>query len=592
MTMSGPAVRQPTLRRGGSLQASGPAAFLRRRGLLVLGAVLIGFGAVAAQSVRLGLTPPAPARAVPGDQTATSYARPDIVDRNGRLLATDIEAHSLFVDPALVFDRLELIEKLTQVIPDLTEAELGRLLSDRSRRFVWVRRGLGPRTAQRIHDLGLPGLGFRKEWRRAYPAGSLAGHAIGRVNGENAGVSGLEKAIDDAGASERLSAGTRPQLPPFRISIDIGVQHGVESTLADAMRRYEAQGAAAILMDVSNGEVVASASLPAPDPGKPADFLDATRFDRVLAGTYELGSIFKAVTIAEALDAGTIGLDALFDVREPLRAGPFIIKEAHPPDRLLSVRDIFLQSSNVGAGMIALRSGSEAQRAFLGRLGLLTGRRTEAGAVPGPQMPETWGRVETITISYGHGLAVAPIQFAAALSALVNGGAAVTPTFRPGTRLEPQPRVVSPATSAAMRELFRLNVTHASGTGRRAEVSGYRIGGKTGTAEMAGIGGYQKKAVISSFAAAFPMDAPRYALLVMLFEPKGQAETRGQITAGVNAAPTAGRIVARVAPILGVAPRGIPSRLAASQPAARIEAAVISKPGEPGVEFDAPDDAQ
>jgi cell division protein FtsI (penicillin-binding protein 3) len=413
------------------------------------------------------------------------------------------------------------------------------------------------------------------------------------VNGENSGVSGLEKAIDDASASERLSAGTRPQLPPFRISIDIGVQHGVESTLADAMRRYEAQGAAAILMDVSNGEVVASASLPAPDPGRPADFLDSARPDRVLGGTYELGSIFKAITIAEGVDAGAISLEALFDVREPLRAGPFVIKDAHPPDRLLSVRDIFLQSSNVGAGMIALRAGSEAQRAFLGRFGLLAGRRTEAGVVPGPQMPDTWGRAETITISYGHGLAVAPIQFTAALSSLVNGGSAVTPTFRAGSRIEPQPRVISPATSAAMRELFRLNVTHASGTGRRAEVAGYRIGGKTGTAEMAGIGGYQKKAVISSFAAAFPMDAPRYALLVMLFEPKGQTETRGQITAGVNAAPTAGRIVARIAPILGVAPRGIPSRLAASQPPpARIEAAVVAPPGDRGAEFDAPDDAQ
>ncbi len=573
----------------GEQAAGGDVVAFRRRGLLVIATTMTVMAALAAQALRLGATPPPPARTAAGEPAIATLARPDIVDRNGRVIASDVEVYSLFVDPYLVQDHLELIEKLTRALPDLTEAELARALSDRQKRFVWIRRGLGPRTAQRVHDLGLPGLGFRTEWRRAYPAGALAGHVIGKVNVDNVGVSGLEKAIDDSGAIERAPSTVRSHQPPFRISLDLGVQHAVEAELADAMRRYEAQAAAAAVMDVATGEVVASASLPTPDPGRPAEFLDSNRLDRITSGAYELGSIFKTITIAQALDAGGLDLAALFDVREPLVAGRFTIRDTHPPDRALTVREIFLHSSNVGAGMIALRAGSDAQREFLSRLELLSGRRTEAGPVVTPLLPDTWGRAETITVSYGHGLAVAPLQFLTALSALVNGGTAIVPTFRPTSGIGAGRRVVSPGTSAAIRELYRLNVTHAAGTGRRAEAVGYRVGGKTGTAEMAGIGGYQKKAVISSFAAAFPMDAPRYALLVMLFEPKGQAETRGQITAGVNAAPTTGRIVSRIAPILGVAPRGLAPRLAAADRQPRANMAIAAPTAGP---FDAPDDAQ
>ena len=312
------------------------------------------------------------------------------------------------------------------------------------------------------------------------------------------------------------------------------------------------------MLEAGSGEVLAAVSLPEVDPSRPADWLDPARADRLAGGIYELGSIFKAMTIAMALEAGTASLDKLYDVRQPLTAGTYTIKDPYPQGRPLSVRDIFLHSSNVGAAMLALEAGPERQRAFLARLGLLEPMRTEAGPVAPPLLPKNWGKTETVTIGYGHGLAMAPLQFAAAVAALVNGGTRVAPTLLVrsddgGERL----RVVSAATSARLREIMRLNVTHPAGTGRRAEAEGYRVGGKTGTAEMPGRGGYQEKAVISSFIGAFPMDAPRYVVFVLLFQPQ-TGETGGDhITAGLNAAPATARIVERIAPLLGVLPRRV-----------------------------------
>ena len=272
------------------------------------------------------------------------------------------------------------------------------------------------------------------------------------------------------------------------------------------------------------------------------------------------GSIFKLATVAMVLDAGLVTLDSRRDVTMPLEAGGFTIRDLHGAGRPLTVREIVLQSSNVGAAMLALEAGTPRQKAFIAKLGLSEPGRTEAGPYAPPQVPRNWERVETATIAYGHGLAVAPIAFAGALAGLVNGGTRVRPTFRPqpgGADAVSGERLVSTATSERIRELMRLNVTNGAGTGRRADAEGYRVGGKTGTAEIAGVGGYAKKAVISSFAAAFPMDAPRYVLLVMVFEPQGSDEdANARITASVNAAPTTARIVERIAPIHGVLPRG------------------------------------
>jgi cell division protein FtsI (penicillin-binding protein 3) len=528
----------------------------RDRARLILCALLLAFMLIAGQLVRLALKAPPDVRLSLAEPMAKSWSRPDIIDRRGRLLATDVGTHSLYADPQLVQDTDEAIEKLTAALPALDAAELRKTLLDKSRRFAWVARGLTPRQAQQVHVLGLPGLALRTEPKRVYPLGRLTGHLLGTVNTDNRGIAGIERMLDDTNRAEAVQGPTRAAAEPVRLSLDVGVQHAVAEELKQACVRYSASAAAGVVLDADSGEILAAASLPEADPARPSDWLDGQRADRLAGGTFELGSIFKLMTLAMALEAGFADLDRVYDVREPLVVGPYVIKDPYPQGRPLSVREIFLHSSNVGAGMLALEAGAERQRIFLERLGLTEPARTEAGPMAAPQLPKHWGRIETITIGYGHGLAIAPLQFAAAVAALVNGGLKVTPTLLAGSAdAGRQERVVSVATSAKLREVMRLNVTNAQGTGRYAEADGYRVGGKTGTAEMAGRGGYREKSVISSFAGAFPMDAPRFVVLVLLFEPQ-TGEGRGQhITAGVNAAPTTARVVERIAPLLGVLPR-------------------------------------
>jgi cell division protein FtsI (penicillin-binding protein 3) len=528
----------------------------RDRARLILCALLLAFLLIAGQLVRLALKAPADIKLSLAEPMAKSWSRPDIIDRHGRLLATDVGTHSLYADPQLVQDADEAIEKLTAALPALDAAELRKTLSDKSRRFAWVARGLTPRQAQEVHALGLPGLALRTEPRRVYPLGPLTGHLLGTVNTDNRGIAGIERMLDDTNRAEAVQGPARATAEPVRLSLDVGVQHALTEELKQACLRFSASAAAGVVLDAGSGEILGAASLPEADPARPIDWLDGERADKLAGGTFELGSIFKLVTLAMALDAGIADLDRVYDVREPLVAGPYVIKDPYPQGRPLSVREIFLHSSNVGAGMLALEAGADRQRAFLERLGLTEPARTEAGPMAAPQLPKHWGRIETITIGYGHGLAVAPLQFAAAVASFVNGGLKVTPTLLAGAQAAARPeRLVSVQTSAKLREVMRLNVTNAQGTGRNADAAGYRVGGKTGTAEMAGRGGYREKSVISSFAGAFPMEAPRYVVLVLLFEPQ-TGEGRGQhITASVNAAPTTARVVERIAPLLGVLPR-------------------------------------
>jgi len=534
-----------------------PPSVRIRTSLLML-SVTLAFGSVAVQLGRLAVTS-GPDIVVSLTEPATrSFARPDIVDREGRLLATDIEMPSLYADPSLVQGVDEVAERLGAMLPDLNQGELRASLADRTRRFLWIRRGLAPKLAQEIHDLGLPGLEFRTELRRAYPLQKLGGHVLGAVNIDNKGTSGIERTIDETVGVEAPLLRPASASMPVRLTLDLGVQHAVEDELKAAMARYEARGAAGLVMNVRNGAMLASVSLPGVDPARAADALDKERIDKIQGGTYELGSIFKLLTVAMALDAGTAKLDTVLDVTKPLTAGPFTIKDLHAAGRPLTVSEVFLRSSNVGAGMLALEAGAERQIAFLDRLGLRGEARTEAGAVAPPQLPAHFGRVEQITVSYGHGLAVAPIQFAAAAASIINGGTRVTPTFlrSKADAAEPGQRVVGAETSRSLAALMRRNVAEKEGTGTRAEVAGYRVGGKTGTAEMPGVGGYQAKSVVSSFLAAFPMDDPQYLVLILIFEPKGVKETDGEVLAGRNAAPTAGHVIGRIAPLLGVMPIG------------------------------------
>ncbi len=534
----------------------GSSAAPRSRSRLLALVIALAFVAVGGQLVRLAWQNEdvSTIRVSMMSSPAKTLARPDIVDRNGRLLATDVQMPSLYADPLLIQDADDAAERLVRLFPQLDVRELRQSLADKSRRFVWVRRGLSPAMAQRVHNLGIPGLLFVDEIRRTYPAGRLGGHILGRVDIDNRGTGGIERYIDEIGASEAAVGARLSARAPVRLSLDLGVMHALDEELAGAMVRYEAAGAAGLVMDVLTGEVMASVSRPGVDPAVHEEALDPARIDRIAAGTYELGSIMKLVTVAMALDMGR-SLDSVVDTTEPLKAGRFTIEDLHPLGRPMSVSEVFIHSSNVGAGQLALSAGAATQKAFLQKLGLWSGLKTEVSLGPAPQKPQQIGRIEQITLAFGHGLATTPLQFAAASAALMNGGTRVTPTFMaldgeaPVVRGE---RVVSARTSALLREVMRRNVTDPAGTGRRADVPGFEVGGKTGTAEMAAKGGYRKKSVLASFIGTFPSSDPRYVTLILLFEPKGQDATGGEITAGRNAAPTTARIIERIAPLLGV----------------------------------------
>ena len=534
------------------LRAAAPRS---RSRILALG-VALAFTAVGGQLVHLALQhqETSAIRVSMMSSSASSLARPDIVDRNRRLLATDVKMPSLYADPMLIQDADEAAERLVRLFPETDLRELRRNLADKSRRFVWVRRGLSPQVAQRVHNLGIPGLLFMDEVRRTYPAGRLGGHILGRVDIDNRGTAGIERHIDEIGASEVAHGARLSARAPVRLSIDLSVMHALDNELSEAMARYGATGAAGIVMDARTGEIAAAVSRPAADPAIAEESLDPSRTDKVASGTYELGSIMKLVTTAMALEAGK-SLDSLVDTTQPLKAGRYTIEDLHPLGRPMSVAEVFIHSSNFGAGQLALSAGAETQKAFLEKLGLWSAQKTEVATGPEPLKPAQLARIEQITLAFGHGLAVTPLQFTASSAALLNGGNRITPTFLardPATPAKSGDRVVSSRTSALLREVMRRNVTDPAGTGRRADVPGFEVGGKTGTAELATAGGYRKKSVIASFLGAFPASDPRYVTLVLIFEPKGQTITEGEITAGRNAAPTTARLVERIAPLLGV----------------------------------------
>lgn len=523
---------------------------------VVFAGVGIAFSAVAVQLVRLGLSEPVTGRTAMTHSLSETFSRPDIVDRNGHLMATDVVMQSLFADPSRLLGVEETLERLESVLPGIDTPALRQQLENRNRRFVWIRRGLSPATAQRALDLGLPGLAFRSEPRRSYPQGLLAGHLIGNVNVDNKGLSGIESYIDRIGGIERVVGEPRLSGRAIRLTLDLGVQAAVEQELQQAMDQFNAKAASAVVLDVRSGAVRAAASLPGVDPAEPVMAQDPTNLDRLRNGTYELGSIFKALTIALAFEKKTVTPETIIDVRQPIAIGRHTISDFHPAGRPLTVEEVFIHSSNIGAGLIALEIGAEVQRDFLHRLGLLAPLETEAGSTATPQLPEYWGRAAVATIAFGHGIAVTPLHFARAGAILVNGGREITPSFFEErlTNDRDDTRVVSEATSAEIRRLMRLNVIHRNGSGRRADVPGYRVGGKTGTADLAAGGAYDGRAVVTSFFAAFPMDEPSFVVLVTLYDPKDVGRFRSR-TAGMNAAPTAGRIIARSAPLLGVAKR-------------------------------------
>ena len=524
----------------------------RNRVLMTMAVFFAIYATIAGRLVYFGILEPDEGS---GPASRVTAARPDIVDRNGEVLATDINTASLFAEPRRIVDADEAIEKLTTVLPDLNvEQTYNKLKSGTG--FVWLRRQISPRQQADIMALGIPGVGFRTEKRRFYPGGETASHILGLVNIDNQGIAGIEKYIDSQGLADLQASGLAMErdLQPVKLSIDLRVQHIVRDEIVSALDRYHAIAAGAVVLNVKTGEVVAMASVPDFDPNNPVTAQDKDHLNRMSAGLFEMGSTFKSFTTAMALDSGKVNLNSRFDATRPITIGRQTIRDFHGKHRVLTVPEVFIYSSNIGSAREADVVGIEGHREFLHRIGLLDRMTTELPEVAKPTEPKVWKKVHSITIAFGHGVSTTPLQTAVAAAALMNGGYLMNPTFLPRSRdeaLSGATRVINEQTSNDMRYLYRLNAE--KGSGKRAEVPGYRVGGKTGTAEKVVNGRYSTDKRFNAFLAAFPMDDPQYIVLSIVDEPKPEKPRMGA-TAGLNAAPIVANIIRRSASMLGVKP--------------------------------------
>jgi cell division protein FtsI (penicillin-binding protein 3) len=526
-----------------------------RIGLAML-AFAVVYAVIAARLVSFAVAPESHF-ARRGASNAVATSRPDILDRNGMVLATDVRAPSLFAEPRNIIDVDEAVELLTAVLPDFDAAELRERLSS-GRGFIWLKREITPKQRREIYRLGLPGVGFLAENKRVFPNSAEVSHLIGHVNIDNQGIAGIEKWVDGRGLAALHKAGfaTERLQQPIELAVDLRVQHALRDELIFAANKFKVKAAAGLVVDVETGEIVAMVSLPDYDPNSPKQANDPNRINRLTTGVFELGSTFKALTVAMALDSGKVKLGSSFDARVPLRYGRFTIHDYHGQRRVLTVPEVFTYSSNIATARIALSLGVEYHKWFLRKMGQLDRLRTELPESAEPLVPKKWGELNTVTIAFGHGLSVAPLQAVMAINALVNGGYLIPPTFMKRSKEDARKLakvVVKPETSDRMRYLLRLNAE--IGTARKADVGGFYVGGKTGTSEKVVNGRYSKTKVLNTFTAIMPADQPRYQLLIMLDEPQGLPETHGFSTSGWNAAPTAGKVIARIAPMLGIRPR-------------------------------------
>ncbi|WP_188528891.1 peptidoglycan D,D-transpeptidase FtsI family protein [Sinisalibacter lacisalsi] len=539
-------------------------ARLRAEGRLVVLAGLF-FCAFLVVGVRMGAIaasePAEPRAQAAGAQIAA--ARADIVDRRGRLLATNLVTHALYAQPPMMVEPERAARELVRIFPDLDEERLlGWFAGDR--KFLWIKKKISPEQKQAVFDIGEPGLLFGPREMRLYPNGAIAAHILGGARfgregvdaAEVIGVAGIEKAFD-----ERLRDPARAG-DPLRLTIDLTVQAAVERVLEGGMVMMNAKGATAVLMEARTGEVVALASLPDFDPNdrpRPLTEGDASNsplFNRAVQGLYELGSTFKIFAVAQALEMGQVNPSTMIDTRGPLTWGKFRIRDFRDYGAQLSVTDVIVKSSNIGTARIAMDIGAERQRAFLAGLGFTEPTAVELVEAPGskPLLPPNWSEISTMTISYGHGLSASPLHLATAYASLLNGGHKVSPTLVRGAPAARGPRVVSEETSAIARQMLRQVVTR--GTASFGDVPGYAVGGKTGTADKPRLkgGGYYEDKVIATFASVFPAHDPRYVLVVTLDEPVETSGREPRRTAGWTAVPVAAEMIRRVAPLLGLKP--------------------------------------
>jgi cell division protein FtsI (penicillin-binding protein 3) len=445
------------------------------------------------------------------------------------------------------------------VLPDIDEAWLrNRLSGDKG--FVWLKRELTPAVEEQVMRLGIPGIDFITESKRFYPAMNEASHILGSTNVDNQGIAGIERHMDTESVAllQELGLARGNALAPVELSVDMRVQHVMHDQLVDAMTRYQAIAAAGVMMDIYTGEIIALASLPDFNPNDPASALVKDTFNRITSGIFEPGSIFKTVTLAGALDSGSVRISDNFDARYGVRFGRYTISDFHGKNRILSLPEVYKYSSNIGTIRIMQAMGKENYRAFLSRMKFDQRVQFELPEMRVPTVPKEFSEVGAATASFGHGLSVSPLHMLTAYAAFVNGGNYISPTLYKRTLAEAEPlyeRVIQPHTSAYMRYLMRLNAISVGGSGSQMNKAslGYRVGGKTGTAEKVVEGRYSSNKVTNFFASAFPLDNPRYAMVIMVDEPKAENPQSGT-TAGWNAGTLTGRIVQRVAPMLGIAP--------------------------------------
>jgi cell division protein FtsI (penicillin-binding protein 3) len=533
-----------------------------RRGLTksrirwVIVVLVLIFAAVAGRLIQLGMV--VPDTTIEGQaRDAITATRPAILDRNGLELAVDIRVPSLFADPRLIIDPGEAAAAIHSVLPDLNVDWLTqRMTGDKG--FVWIKRELTPVIEDKIMQLGIPGLAFVTESKRFYPGGNEAAHVLGAVNIDNQGIAGIEKTIDGDGISVLQSIGLARgnDLAPVNLSIDLRVQHVMHDALEDAMSRYKAAAAAGVMMDIKTGEILGLVSLPDFDPNDPPSALQTGSFNRITAGIYELGSTMKSVTIAGALDSGKVKITDQMDARYGVRFGRFTIDDFHGQHRMLTVPEVYQYSSNIGAIKIMQQWGKENFRAFLHKMGFDEPEPLQLPESRKPVVAKTFSDIVAATASFGHGLSVSPVAMLRAMGAFANNGVMVMPTMyktSPEEAAKTDEQVISPETSREMRYIMRLNATSGSGSRMNMIAQGYRPGGKTGTAEKVVNGRYDSSRVLSLFASVFPMDNPRYAMMVLVDDPHTEPGQGGH-TAGWNAGEASGRIIARVAPMLGISP--------------------------------------
>ena len=564
------ATRQPAalragvdLRHGSGARAceipASRAVEIGRTRLLVAGIVFcVGFLAVAGRLVDTMVVGPAMVEArEPSEAVAATARREDIVDRNGLLLATSVVTKSLYANPSEILNVESATARLLSVLPDLDAAEIRERLS-LDRQFIWLRRNLTPAQYLAVHRLGVPGFYFLDEPRRIYPQGSLTSHVVGFTDVDGHGLSGVEQSFDELLLADQ---------GPVTLSIDLRVQHILREELARGAEEFRAIGASGVVMDVDTGEVIAMVSLPDFDPNNPGEADEIARFNRNTLGVYEMGSVFKVFNTAMMLEYSLANPATVFDASRPIQIGRFTIRDFHAQHRAMNVAEILVHSSNIGSAMMARAAGAERQAEFMGQLGMLERSPIELPEVGAPIVPSPWRDINVLTIAFGHGLAVSPLQVVSGFAAVSNGGELLPTTIV--RQDDPDAiegmRVISEQNSDTMRRLMRLVVTESYG---RAEADGFLVGGKTGTAEKSqGRSGYNENARLSSFIGVFPMTDPRYVVLATLDEPEGNEETYGYATGGWVSAPIVSRVVSRIGPMLGVHPvdEEAPDTLAAMQ---------------------------